>query len=166
MGSTTGTLVPLTRPPNLKDQETVSKTVHRQSCSNPVAAQRRSARIFGKQASRQTCSIEVTPIRMVTRDAGSKTHRIRATVGVFHQAFRETQGLPQIPGPTVFWTRKTPLIADRVVGHVSSNSIPPMPCRAFPPTRIQPGPAAISATEAQLQFLQLGLGCCGESRMG
>ena len=131
MGSSTGTLVPLTRPPNLKDQETVSKTVHRQSCSNPVAAQRRSARIFGKQASRQTCSIEVTPIRMVTRDAGSKTYRIRATVGVFHQAFRESQGLPQIPGPTSFRTRKTPLIADRVVGHAWNSSIPPMPCRAF-----------------------------------
>src|ERR1035441_2279830 len=95
---------------------------------------------------------------MVTRDTGGKTYRIRATVGVFHQAFCETQRLPQVPGPTAFWTRKTTLIADRVVRHVAVDSIPPMPCRAFRAHPHPLSPATSSATEASVAIPPAGFG--------
>jgi len=81
-----------------------------------VTAGLRLAKTTG-QASRQTCSIEVTAIRMFTIDARSRTFRILASVGVFHEALRETESIYQIPRPANFRIGKTPLLANRVVGH-------------------------------------------------
>jgi hypothetical protein len=67
---------------------------------------------------------------MVAIDAETKTYRKLATVRFFHQAFREIESFPQIPSPTFFRIRKTPLIPDRVVGHAPRSSIPPMANRA------------------------------------
>jgi hypothetical protein len=86
-----------------------------------------------KFSNRFSALLEATPIRMATNDARAKGDRILATFGVFHQTFPEIERLPQIPGPTFFRIRKTPLIADRVVGHDRRNSIPAMPSRASPP---------------------------------
>ena len=61
--------------------------------------------------------LEATPIRMATKDARTKTYRMLATVGVFHQAIRVIEGVPQMPGQTSFRIWKTPLIADCVVSH-------------------------------------------------
>src|ERR1035437_1414677 len=54
---------------------------------------------------------------MGTKDTTIKRYRMLATVGVFHQAIREVESLPQIPRPTYFWIWKTPLIAESFVGH-------------------------------------------------
>ena len=54
---------------------------------------------------------------MVTNEARTKTHRILASVGVFHPAFQEIGRSLQIPSPTNFRIWKTLLIADRPVGH-------------------------------------------------
>jgi hypothetical protein len=124
------------------------------SCSNPVAAPARGARILGEETSRQTRPLEVAPIGMVTRDTGNKTYRIRASVGVFHEAFRETQGLPQIPGPTFLRIRKTSPLADRAIGHPPSYSIPARASRAISRRNIP--------WICQLQFLRSGLPCCGD----
>ncbi len=67
--------------------------------------------------------LEATPCRMATNHAGTKTDRVLAGVGVFHQALRDS-GWHHIPGPTYLRIRETPLIADRVVGHAPENSMP------------------------------------------
>ena len=54
---------------------------------------------------------------MATKDAKTITQRMLTSVGVYHQAIGEREGFPQKSGPTSFRIRKTPLIADRVVGH-------------------------------------------------
>src|ERR1017187_5415631 len=54
---------------------------------------------------------------MIAMDARSRAYQIFATVGVFHQAIRETESVSQIPRPTYLRIWKMPLIADHVVGH-------------------------------------------------
>jgi hypothetical protein len=71
---------------------------------------------------RRLCLLEATPIRMATKDTRTKTYRILAAVGVFHHAIREIERVPQMPSQTSFRIWKTPLVADRVVGHA------PNPC--------------------------------------
>lgn len=63
------------------------------------------------------CRLELTSVRVATIDGGAQTYRIRATAGVFHQAIREIDRVPQMPRQTSFRIWKTPLIAVRVVGH-------------------------------------------------
>src|ERR1017187_10490384 len=63
---------------------------------------------------------------MVARDAGTEMNGKLTIVGVFHQAFRETERFPQKPSLAFLRIRKTPLIADRVVGHTIRNSVRPM----------------------------------------
>jgi hypothetical protein len=46
------------------------------------------------------------------------------TSGVFRQAIRGIERLPQIPGPASFRIGKTPLIAESFVGHGSSLGTP------------------------------------------
>jgi hypothetical protein len=60
--------------------------------------------------------LEPTLMRMAANDAATKTYRIHASFGVFRQAFREIESLPQIPRPTFFRIWKTLLIANVVVG--------------------------------------------------
>ena len=121
--------------------------------SNPVAASALRARNLGKKASKQTCPIEVATIRVVTSDAGNKPYRIRASIGVFREAFRETQGLPQIPGPTLLRIRKTSPLVDRVIGHAPENSAPARASLAIFGGNIP--------WSCQLQFRQSGLPCLG-----
>ena|ERR1017187_2259343 len=77
---------------------------------------------------------------MVARDAGTEMNGKLTIVGVFHQAFRETERFPQKPSLAFLRIRKTPLIADRVVGHTISNSIPAMASRAKSRRRSPPHP--------------------------
>jgi hypothetical protein len=58
---------------------------------------------------------------MTAKDARAITHRIPASVGIFHQAFRKIESLPQIQSPTYFRVWKTPLIADCVVVHITKS---------------------------------------------
>ena len=58
---------------------------------------------------------------MVTKDARTKTYRMPATVGVFHQALRDIERFPPIPSPTYFRIWKIPLIADCVVVHATDS---------------------------------------------
>ena len=81
--------------------------------------------------SKQFCPLEPTPIRMAAEDAIAKTYCMLAIDGGFHQAIRKLERLPQVHSPTFFRIRKTPLIADRVVGHAPGNSSPPMASRAI-----------------------------------
>jgi hypothetical protein len=74
--------------------------------------------------SRAVCLLETTMIRMVTKDARIKTSCILAILVVFHEANRRTKRVLQMLSPTYFRIWKTPLIADRVVGHAARNSIP------------------------------------------
>jgi len=75
--------------------------------------------------------LEAAPGRMATNHAGTKTDRILASVGVFHEALRNF-GWHHIPGPTYLRIGETPLIADRVVCHAPLKSIP-LASRRFPP---------------------------------
>jgi hypothetical protein len=70
-----------------------------------------------EQASSQTCRIEFTPIRIKAIDARSKAYGAPATFGVFHQAIRETESVPQIPRPTYFRIWQMPLFTGCVIGH-------------------------------------------------
>src|ERR1017187_729963 len=54
---------------------------------------------------------------MATKDAGIKPNRILASVGFFHQTLQKIGRSLPIPSPTYFRIWKTPLIADRFVGH-------------------------------------------------
>ena len=54
---------------------------------------------------------------MDAKEAIAEPHRMLATVGFFHQATGEGTITPQIPSPTFFRVRKTPLIVDCVVRH-------------------------------------------------
>ena len=67
--------------------------------------------------------LETTPIKMDAKDVTAEPYRMLATVGIFHQAIREIEGLPEILGPTYFRIGKTPLIADRVVGLSLQNRV-------------------------------------------
>jgi hypothetical protein len=96
-------------------------------------------------ASMRICLLEATPIRMATKGVIAEPYRILATVGVFHLAIRDIEGLPQIPSPTYFRIWQTPLMADGVVGHAPRESIqpaspsphhdppPPSPWQRLPP---------------------------------
>ena len=57
--------------------------------------------------------------RMSAEEEGAKTKTYckPATVGVFHQAIRVIESIPQKSGPTYLRIRKTPLIPDRADGH-------------------------------------------------
>ena len=93
-------------------------------------------------------------------------YRILATVGVFHQAIREIESVPQMSGQTFFRVWKTPVIADHVLGHAPTYSIPVMTSRAFPPPTPPPCQPIHrqSCHQNQLLFLRLGLCCGGEPR--
>jgi hypothetical protein len=84
-------------------------------------------------------------MRMVTIDAETKTYPILASVGVFHQAFREFEKLIHTRSPTYFRIRKTLLTADRGVGHAGENSISDMASRDFPPSKSTPQAARMSS---------------------
>jgi hypothetical protein len=57
---------------------------------------------------------------MATEDVRNNTCRIPASVGVFHQALREIESLPQKSSPTCFRIQKRPLIAEGVVVHMTN----------------------------------------------
>jgi hypothetical protein len=54
---------------------------------------------------------------MVTIDARSRAFRILASIGVFHQAMRETESIYPIPRPTSFRIWQTLLTTDRFIDH-------------------------------------------------
>jgi hypothetical protein len=74
------------------------------------------------EASGQTCHLDPATVMMVTIHAGTKTHRKLATGVVFHQAFREIEGRPQIHGPTFLPIRDRLLMANGVVGPCRRNT--------------------------------------------
>src|ERR1017187_6722374 len=76
---------------------------------------------------------------MATKDAGIKPNRMLASVGFFHQTLQKIGRSLQIPSPTYFRIWKTPLFADRFVGHEPTHRL----FRKTPPSGSSPPPSSL-----------------------